>query len=196
MTTIKHNLRKVLSMSFLFFSLFTMAQVVEEIDSTRFKPFLHKSLVCYKELLVESFRNEQPTDRVLYYVDTYIHTETGQYFQMSGGTDNSLVEFMNRPFRYFQDRESNADSSSTGIYVVNLESYGGIICHKIEYDREGKKISDEIISKRKFNSIARERNERRQKQLVRQYWVNQLYISVPTLPFEYFGKPHSLKIGR
>lgn len=103
---------------------------------------------------------------------------------------------MKYPVHYFEDRQSNADSSSTVVYVVNLEIFGGIVCHKIEYDRNGNKISDEIISKRKFNSIIRKRNKRRQKQLINKYWVNQLYISSPTLPFDYFGKPHTLKIGR
>lgn len=181
------RLRHDLKFSLILFALFVCHNFYSQtttiiIDSLRYKPFIQKRTECVKQPGIEPFRNDQIVGHSLFKEEIFFYPNGKIFFLTRIGLDTSIITSSYYPLHYFLDKQSNPDNTTTEIYVVNMEMFGGLICHQIEYDVNGIKVSDKVISKKKFNTIAKKRNKDRNK------LVSKRGVWVLALPSKDFGK--------
>ncbi|MGZ4034249.1 MAG: hypothetical protein ACXVPU_18095 [Bacteroidia bacterium] len=133
------------------------------------------------------FRDERPVaGKVIYELQEFYNEKHILWLIKQHGEKKFLPNY-NMNFNYFLDKELNSDGTYSELLVVNLNTFGGVVCHLIKYDKTGKVLKDSIISSNKYNSLARKCNRKRRKLMTKENSGGRI-LDVRLIPCTGFGK--------
>lgn len=107
-----------------------------------------------------AFRDCRPVKKHFFYnVTKYLDVNNKVWLQKERG--EKKIQYYSFPFDYYLDRERQADSTFSGLLVVDMQAFGGYKCHLLTYDATGNQTSDVVISIKEYNRLAKKRNKAR-----------------------------------